>query len=175
MAIITGIVVEATVARRAEAGTDDRLYVGLHGSGGGELSLNTPQDDWEPGEPVRIILGEPRSGNFSAFHQAHKSEPGGMNDPARWAMNTDSLDNVSFRKSGPWNLNDDDLLELEDARVSVRAHDGSSQDLVIIDFSLLTIPNSPNIFLGNEVGLQKYLKRLVRGVTATERPTLGSI
>ena len=61
MAELTGIRVTLTTAATENAGTDDHLYIGVVGTGGGrEFPLDDPDwDDFEIEEPIRYKLGAP--------------------------------------------------------------------------------------------------------------------
>ena len=65
MAELTGIAATLTTAATENAGTDDHLYIGVIGTGGGrEFPLDYPRfDDFEIEQPITYKLG--RSGSPS--------------------------------------------------------------------------------------------------------------
>ena len=61
MSELTGIKVTLTTAATENAGTDDHVYIGVIGTGGGrEFPLDDPEyDDFEIEEPITYRLGAP--------------------------------------------------------------------------------------------------------------------
>lgn len=165
MPLITSITVRAEVPDAPHAGTDDRMYVVLHGDGGMELSLNTEKDDFERDGLVRIFLGEPQ-GNMNGWEPAQHSEPGGNADPRRYGTELTSIQSVSLRKGGTWEKNQDDRLELAAAEVRLYGDDSSPAGPQRL-FGL-SLNHRGSVFLGNEIGREVYLVELIEAIDSID-------
>jgi hypothetical protein len=116
--LLKGLVVILTTANRNNAGTDDQLYLGVIGRGGGrEFPLATPEEDFEvqpPGKPEAFLLGsfwDNPAANQPNPKYPFRSGPGGTNDPARFEVDLDMLDYVYLRKQGDRGVDDSYALE----------------------------------------------------------------
>src|SRR6185295_14475469 len=90
--LLKGLVAILTTAHieDKDTGTDDHIYIGLVGRGGGrEFALATEEEDFEvqpPGKPEVFLLGSFWDNPAASVPQAKntlRSAPGGDNDPAR--------------------------------------------------------------------------------------------
>jgi PLAT/LH2 domain len=120
MSELTGIKVTLTTAADEDAGTDDHLYIGVIGSGGGrEFPLDDPdQDDFELEPPVTYKLGAPWEPiNVSFLRFPRQSKPGQVNDPAFMPLELELVYGVYVRKQGDNTTEDDDAYRLRDLEV----------------------------------------------------------
>jgi hypothetical protein len=118
MSDLTGIAVTLTTAADEDGGTDDHVYLGIVGLGGGrEFPLDDPdQDDFELEPPVRYKLGATwETVNASRFPR--QSKPGQVNDPAFMPIEFELVYAVYLRKQGDNSTADDDAYRLSDAKV----------------------------------------------------------
>jgi hypothetical protein len=118
MTDLTGIAVTLTTAADENAGTDDHLYVGIIGFGGGrEFPLDDPNhDDFELEPPVKYKLGAIWE-TFSAQRFPRQSRPGEVNDPAFMSIDIDKVFAVYLRKQGDNTTEGDDAYRLNDVNV----------------------------------------------------------
>ena len=118
MSELTGIAATLTTAATENAGTDDHLYIGVVGTGGGrEFPLNSKFDDFEI-EQVTYKLGafwEPVPASEVRF--PHQSRPGEVNDPAYMPLELELVYAVYVRKQGDNSTEDDDAYRLNDLKV----------------------------------------------------------
>ena len=107
--LLKGLVAILTTAHieDKDTGTDDHIYIGLVGRGGGrEFALATEEEDFEvqpPGKPEVFLLGSFWDNPAASVPQAKntlRSAPGGDNDPARFEVDLDLVDYVYLRKQG---------------------------------------------------------------------------
>jgi hypothetical protein len=118
MSDLTGIAVTLTTAADEDGGTDDHVYLGIVGLGGGrEFPLDDPdQDDFELEPPVRYKLGATWE-TVSASRFPRQSKPGQVNDPAFMPIEFELVYAVYLRKQGDNSTEDDDAYRLSDAKV----------------------------------------------------------
>jgi hypothetical protein len=118
MSDLTGIAVTLTTAADEDAGTDDHIYLGVVGLGGGrEFPLDDPdQDDFELEPPVRYKLGTIWE-TFFANRFPRQSKPGQVNDPAFMPLELEQVYAVYLRKQGDNSTEDDDAYRLRDVKV----------------------------------------------------------
>jgi hypothetical protein len=120
MAQLTGMAVTLTTANVEEAGTDDKLYIGVVGTGGGrEFPLDSPKADFITGEVETFALGSIWEGGFitGSTKFPSDSEPGKDNDPALIPLDVDLVSFVYIRKQGALQPDDDDAYLLQDLSV----------------------------------------------------------
>jgi hypothetical protein len=120
MAQLTGMAVTLTTANDDEAGTDDHVYIGVVGTGGGrEFPLDSEKEDFITGEVEKFALGSIWEGGFvdGATKFPNESEPGKDNDPALIPLDVDRVNFVYLRKQGDNTTDGDDAYKLKDLRV----------------------------------------------------------
>lgn len=121
MAQLTGIGVTLSTANDEEdPGTDDHIYIGVVGTGGGrEFPLNSGQEDFEPGAPEKFALGAIWEGGFIDGNTKFplESKPGEANDPARIPLEMNQVAFVYLRKQGDNSTEGDDQYNLKDVDV----------------------------------------------------------
>ena len=155
MTPIEGIVVLLRTQNAQWAGTDDHIYVGIVGTGGGgEFPLDVHGfDDFERGEKVTYWFGDVWEGHLlTAAKNPHLSQDqtsAGWNDPGRRGIDLDKVDFVYLRKESHWAGDEDDRWGMEDVDVILYgpAHPLSR-----------TFRKTGDIWLANEAGLEVYLK-----------------
>jgi len=156
MSKLLGIMVTLETSSAAWSGTDDHLYVGVQGTGGGrEFPLDVAGfNDFEEGTEVIYKLGTVwaagGAGEKGGSLTPSESSPGGWNDPARGTIDLEKVDYVYLRKGGTRSGSADDLYEL--AEVSVTLYGPTSESRI---FS-----RTEAIRLANEHGLQVWLPEL---------------
>lgn len=167
MGNIDDIAVHLVTGNAGNAGTDDVVYLGYFGTGGGrEFPLIVPNfDDYAQGAAIDYHLG---TDNLSISGSPNKkvqvSGPGSANDPARVPVELDTVQYVYLRKGGDGRVHtqtvagasadqgdDDDWLL---AAVEVVLSDGTG----LRQFAAR--PAEPGLFLGNATGHFVYLKEL---------------
>ena len=120
MALIEGIFVRLQTQNVRWAGTDDHIYVGIVGTGGGgEFPLDVHGfDDFERGGDVKYWFGDVWDGlllrGAKNPHLSHDGTSEGWNDPGRRRIDLDKVDFVYLRKEvispatgmtgGAWNM-----------------------------------------------------------------------
>jgi hypothetical protein len=120
MAQLTGMAVTLTTADEDEAGTDDHLYIGVVGSGGGrEFPLASEKEDFITGEEEKFALGIIWEGGFIDGKTKFPlgSDPGSNNDPAVIPLDVARVNFVYLRKQGDNTDEGDDAYKLKDLRV----------------------------------------------------------
>jgi hypothetical protein len=166
MPIITGMAVGFVVNRQYYAGTDDRVYVVVHGNGGREFALDTFRDDFKAGRLEWFYLGDVDADNAQSppddvfpggavFTHVEEARPGMPLDPARLKMDLDEVTTVGIRKGGTRKGDDDDMLVIDAAYVYLYAGLGGSRPYRV------WVHNAPRehdeTILSNEHGLALWL------------------
>ena len=156
MAHIRGIVVELRTKNQSGAGTDDHLYIGVYGSGGGrEFPLDVRGfDDFERGTNVKYWFGTVWDGSvLVGAKQPYRSAPGDRNDPAWHRVILQEVQNVWVRKEGDNTTEGDDAWKMDMVEVTLY---GSSP-------TKRTFGTSNDIWLANEYGRTVWLPQISRG------------
>jgi hypothetical protein len=121
MAQLTGMAVTLTTSNEDEAGTDDHLYIGVVGSGGGrEFPLDSEKQDFNTGEQELFALGNIWEGGViigGVTKFPLESSPGKDNDPALIPLDLNRVNFVYLRKQGDNTTDEDDAYKLKDLRV----------------------------------------------------------
>jgi hypothetical protein len=157
MSQLTGIAVTLKTASDVDAGTDDHLYIGVVGTGGGrEFPLASPQEDFIQGEEEKFALGSIWEGGFvdGTTKFPDQSEPGGDNDPRLVLLDMDKVNFVYLRKQGGVTHDGDDEYKLQLLRVVL--YGPNSPDRRAFFYNNLTGRHS--VWLANEKGLVIYLE-----------------
>ena len=114
MGLLHGIVARIMVGDEKDAGTDDDVYLGLFGKGGGcEFPLDTRRDDFLTGRLTKMHFGvvwegEQLNGSLIAHgqsdvpyeHHLNGQTPSGHNSPGARQVDIDLIEYVTFG-SGP--------------------------------------------------------------------------
>ncbi|WP_222272369.1 hypothetical protein [Modestobacter marinus] len=160
MTILAGIAVELTTSNESQSGTDDHLYVGIVGKGGGrEFALATPSEDFESGTEL-FLLGDIWDSTVTSVPSAKKpfdSEPGGENDPVRALIEAELVDYVYLRKQGDNTEEDDDVYRLRRVTVSLFFSIDVTGAGRRVDYEFIAPAQKPWLTLANENGHTVYL------------------
>lgn len=149
MVNVKGMVVELKTKSGKGTGTDDHIYIGVVGKGGGsEFPLDVPGfDDFEAGT-VRYWFGDVWDGSsLSGAKNPYKAHS--WNDPEPRYIDLDKVDYVYLRKHSHKGGRDDDAWKMD--KVEVTLYGPSSPQK-------RTFHKTGDIWLANEYGLQVYLK-----------------
>ena len=158
MSKILGITVGLKTGPGVWSGTDDHIYVGIIGKGGGrEFPLDvTGYDDFEPGTYASYLLGtvwgydQPKGPPLKALHP-FASSLGGWNDPGKWDIDLQKIDYVYLRKAGSRSGGDDDLYEMEEVEVVLYGAEPTSR----------RFKHTGAVRLANEYGLKIFLPEMI--------------
>lgn len=151
---ILGMLVNLRTFNSDEAGTDDEIYIGFWGKGGGrEFPLSSSNhDDFERGADDFYVVGVDPGFGFP-LHRSDRSAPGQPNDPALVPIDLDSIEYVYLRKQAYGTGQDDDAWRLES--VIVLLYD---EDTVPLTRSrLFSLFARKGMWFGNEHGHQAWL------------------
>lgn len=148
MADIKGMFVSLKTDSSRHSGTDDHIYVGVFGTGGGsEFPLDVRGfNDFESGT-VNYWFGDVWEG---AILDGAKNpyEAFGKNDPEGREIDLDGIDYVYLRKHSHSGGDDDDAWKMDE--VEVRLYGSGAPDK-------RTFRKTGDIWLSNETGLQVWL------------------
>jgi hypothetical protein len=149
---LLGMVVALNTFDSADAGTDDEIYIGLWGTGGGrEFPLSSSgHDDFERGAADLYMVGlDPGFG----FRHSDRSNPGEANDPALVPIDLDSIQYVYVRKQAYGTQQDDNAWRL--AQVIVLLYDAAT--LPLPRNRMFFLDARKGMWFGNEHGHQAWL------------------
>ena len=151
---ILGMVVNLQTFNSEDAGTDDEIYLGMWGTGGGrEFPLSSRNhDDFERGADDFYILGVDPGFGFP-MHRSERSAPGQDNDPALLPIDINSIQYVYLRKQAYGQQEDDNAWRLESAIVLL--YDDAT--LPLTGSRLFAIFARKGLWFGNEHGHQAWL------------------
>jgi hypothetical protein len=151
---ILGIFVSLNTFKSEDAETDDEIYLGMWGTGGGrEFPLSSKNhDDFERGAQDMYILGVDPGFGFTML-RPERSAPGEPNDPALVPIDMGTIQYVYLRKQAYGTGQADNAWRLDSA--------------IVMLFEQETVPlNQPRLFslftpkgqwFGNEHGHQVWL------------------
>lgn len=147
---VRGILVHLETQDVSGAGTDDHLYVGVVGRGGGrEFPLDVRRfDDFKEGANVRYLLGTIWGPVPPGVRKPRESEPGERNDPGQFQMELAQVDYVYLRKTGTRKGEGDDAYALRDVEVMLYGQAPPERRTF----------SSSNVWLANEYGHQVWLR-----------------
>ena len=168
MGDIRAITVHLVTSDLRDAGTDDVVYLGFFGTGGGQEFplIVTHFDDYADGSVVDYHLGTDTwvVSTDGTDKTVDRSNPGAVNDPAQLPVDLDTVQYVYIRKAGDGRLHgqsaagppadegDDDAWLMESADVylgdATRFRKFSTQ------------PRKPGLWFGNEFGHAVYLQEV---------------
>ncbi len=153
MTHLRGMVVRLRTENQAWAGTDDHIYIGVFGKGGGrEFPLDVgPFNDFERGTDIRYHLGTVWDGTVLPGTKKPKgSEPGGRNNPAWHNVNLDLIDYVYIRKAGSRSNKGDDAYKFDFVEVTpayMRVSIGSGYNSHSLSFTAKSAFQIPRVNL----------------------------
>jgi len=146
---LRGIMVKLKTKNEPGAGTDDHIYIGVVGSGGGsEFPLDVPSfNDFEQGTDIKYWFGDVWDGvalkGAKNPFQAHQ-----WNDPEFRYIDLDRVDYVYLRKHSHKGGVDDDAWKMDEVEVTLYGPSPQKR----------TFFKKGDIWLANEYGLQVWLK-----------------
>ncbi len=151
---ILGMVVSLNTFDAEDAGTDDEIYIGLWGTGGGrEFPLSSSRhEDFERGAEDFYVVGVDPGFGFSLI-RSDRSAPGEANDPALVPIPLESVQYVYLRKQAYGQGDDDNAWRL--SSVIVLLYDANSVPLPRSRIFSLFAPKG--MWFGNEHGHQAWL------------------
>lgn len=152
MVNVIGIVVSLQTESRNWAGTNDHLWIGVFGKGGGrEFALDVHNfDDFEEGTTVKYWFGEVWEGTQLAGAKKpwHSQVGERWNNPQAWqTINLEKVDYVYLKKGGTRIDDHDDAYLLENITVILYGPEGHKR----------TFRQTKDIRLSNESGLKVWL------------------
>lgn len=153
MSHVRGMRVTLQTASSNNSGTSDPIYIGIAGPGGGrEFPLNTPGDDFEEGRTETFVLGTVFE-NTPDPKKPVNSEPGRPNDPEKFRIELDEINQVYIRKQER-SVKDgkDDAYQLDDVKVELYGRPIDSPQK-----RTFKVATGDNVWLGNEFGHQAWL------------------
>ncbi len=155
MSHIRGIVVRLRTKNQSNAGTDDHIYIGVVGKGGGrEFPLDVRGfDDFEEGSDVKYWFGTVWDGSLlSGARKPYRSETGNINDPAWFRMELDEIDYVYVKKQGNNTTAGDDAWKMDSIEVSLFGASPQRR----------TFSTANDLWFANEFGRQVWLTEVIR-------------
>lgn len=154
---LRGVVVGLRTGTSAHAGTDDHIYVGIIGRGGGrEFPLDDRTvNDFEAGTNVTYLLGTVWDTTVADAsprrpYRSNPAEPNRDNDPGRNPISIEDIEYVYLRKQGGRNADDDDAYMLGEVEVTLYGSDPDKRVFRITD----------DIWLGVEFGLYVWIPQV---------------
>ncbi|XCN73075.1 MAG: PLAT/LH2 domain-containing protein [Candidatus Electrothrix aestuarii] len=151
MANVHGMVVNLKTKNDNGAGTNEHIYVGVFGKGGGsEFPLDVANfDDFEKGSDVKYRLGDVWDG--SALTGAKKTRSSdSSNNPRHRHIDLDKVDYVYLRKAEDKpNESEDDGWKMDSVEVTLYGSNGPAKRVFC---------KNEDIWLAKENGLQVWLK-----------------
>jgi len=152
MSHVRGMVVNLKTGSGTNDGTDDHIYIGVVGTGGGkEFPLDTSGfNDFEKGSDVTYVLGTVWDGTvISAPGVKHPRFSGGtdFNSPRRFRIELNDVTQVYVRKGGTRKSDGDDAYRLDELDVTLYGANPQSR----------SFGTNRDMKLGNEFGLQIWL------------------
>lgn len=154
MVQLTGMSVTLNTDTSSDSGTDDHIYIGVVGKGGGrEFALASPEEDYITGEQEKFALGFIYEGGVvgPSTKFPKKSDVGENNDPAFYPLDMDRVDYVYLRKQGDRTEDKDDAYRLKNVRVVLYGPSAPSKRIFVST-------NNKALWLANEHGHVVYLQ-----------------
>lgn len=149
MTALKGMLVRLKTKNERGAGTDDHIYVGVIGTGGGgEFPLDVPGfNDFESGTDIKywfgdVWEGQALSGAKNPF-EAHR-----WNDPESRNIDMDKIEYVYIRKHSHKGGIDDDAWKMDEVEVTLFGPSPVKRSFI----------KTSDIWLANEYGLQVWLR-----------------
>ena len=152
MSDILGLVVKVATKYKQYAGTDDWIYVGVFGKGGGgEFPIDFEHgDDFESGDKATYYLGEVWEGEAITTTYAIKLGTGlaTVTEPKKRYIDLELVDYVYVRKQSIKPRHEDDEWMLDSIEVSLYGAEPKKR----------VFHKTGDIWLENSNGLQVWLK-----------------
>ena len=151
---VVGMVVNLKTFNSEDAGTDDEIYIGLWGTGGGrEFPLSSAShEDFDRGADDFYIIGVDPGFGFPMI-RSDRSAPGEPNDPALVPIDLNTIQYVYVRKQAYGTQEDDDAWRVQ--TVIVLLYDAATFPLPRSRLFFLDVRKG--MWLGNEHGHQAWL------------------
>lgn len=150
-----------TASIRKWAGTDDPIYIGVVGKGGGrEFALDVEGfNDFEKGTDVKYWFGtvwdgDALGGAKKPYHSEADADTRRWNKPSHDDIELDQVDYVYLRKAAFFKDRLDDRYLLSEVEVTLYASSPSKR----------TFKSTGTFALANEFGLQVWLSELDRSL-----------
>ena len=150
MTKLQGMIVRLQTKNQSGAGTDDHIYIGVVGKGGGrEFPLAVKNfNDFERGADVVYWLGTVWDGTaVVGARKSHKSTPGGRNNPGWFDIEIDDVEYVYIRKQGERSTSGDDAYKFDSVRVTLYGTSPQQREFF----------TGEDLWLANEYGLQAWI------------------
>ena len=152
MSHVRGMVVNLKTANGGSNGTDDHIYIGVAGTGGGrEFPLDVKGfNDFEAGSDVIYQLGTVWDGAAISSPSVKNPKNSGGNDwnsPSRYRIEMGEVNQVYIRKGGSRKGDGDDRYAFDEVEVTLYGSRGQSR----------TFSETRDMRLANEHGLQIWL------------------
>jgi len=143
------MVVQLNTGLGKHSGTDDPLYVGVTGTGGGrEFPLDVRWfDDFERRSRIKYVLGEVWDAEATAGAKSPTRSKGDWNDPALFYIEFGKIDRLYLRKHPGRGHTDDDAYEMDEIMVSLYGEPPRKR----------VFRSGTAIWLGVEYGLQVWI------------------
>jgi hypothetical protein len=165
VSLLTGVFISLRTSDKEGSGTNDNIYLGVEGTGGGReflLDVSSPSDfdDFEKGSEVyynlggvsfaqiQTLVGEFEIPSTAGFLVPDETFQGGINDPAQLPINFQRIDRVYLRKMGDRVHREDDALILGSIAVWIYSDEGERRKFYY----------NREFRLGSEFGLQVWLR-----------------
>ena len=148
MTHVRGMVIRLRTENEKYAGTDDHIYIGVVGTAGGrEFPLDVRRfNDFERGTDVKYWLGDVWDGSVLS-NARNPYEAHDWNDPEKWRIEMDDVNQVYVRKGGTGTGRDDDAYKMDEVEVILYGASPNRR----------TFSRTTDIWLANEYGLQVWL------------------
>jgi hypothetical protein len=167
MTRMRAMVVSLTTDPADDSKTDEQLYVGLWGTGGGRefplRSRDFDEGNFAAGTTRVFLLGWlPPSAKPTEGRQSDRTDPGEANDPALLPIELDDVEYVYLRKQAVGDeSDDDDAYQLSKIEVDLF---GTATGATSPTYSTAKTPEKrfvldpPGLWFGNEHGHQAWLE-----------------
>jgi hypothetical protein len=146
---LRGIVVQLNTGLGKHSGTDDPIYVGVAGTGGGrEFPLDVKWfDDFERRSRVKYVLGEVWDADAKAGAKNPIKSRSDWNDPALFYIDFEKIDRLYLRKHAGRRRADDDAYEMDEVAVTLYGESPKKR----------VFRSGTAIWLGIEYGMQVWI------------------
>ncbi|MCA9875220.1 MAG: hypothetical protein KC441_16230 [Anaerolineales bacterium] len=160
MSELTSIFISVKTSEKDNSQTDDNIYLGVEGTGGGrEFLLDVSNyDDFQKGVHENYNLGGVTSTQiqtllnqseipFIGYRVPYDASQGGINDPASYPIDFQQIDRVYLRKMGDRVKRGDNALIIDEIAVWLYSDEGERRKFFC----------GRQFRLGSEYGLQVWL------------------
>lgn len=149
MSYLRGMIVQLNTGLGKHSGTDDPLYIGVMGTGGGrEFPLDVKWfDDFERRSRVKYLLGEVWDEEAAAGARQPQKSRSDWNDPTLFYIEFEKIDRVYLRKHAGRRRTDDDAYEMDEISVTLYGESPKRR----------AFHSGTVIWLGLEYGMQVWI------------------